>query len=139
MSRKPPTGAVKVRREARESTTPPVRDWEPFCCVKPGHFWVHESEIDTVRRTFLAQGRHPKVVLKDASRIKSLRYTFCKRAGDLEHTGQIVVHSLPQDWEEIATWMENLDCGLVYRGSGLAGATYQALVQLIKRKDRVYP
>ena len=87
MSRRPPTGAVKVRREAKESTTPPVRDWEGFCCAKPGHFWVYEEDIDKVRGEFLAQGRHPKVVLKDASRIKSLRYTFCKRADDQEHKG----------------------------------------------------
>ena len=138
MSRRPPTGAVKVRREARESTTPPVKEWEPWCCAKPGFFWVYEEDIDKVRGEFLAQGRHPKVVLKDASRIKSLRYTFCKRAGDQEHKGVCVVNALPQDWQEIAAWMENLDCGITYKGEGLAGACYKAFVTLIKKKDRVY-
>ena len=94
MSRRPPTGAVKVRREAKESTTPPVKEWEPWCCAKPGDFWVYEEDIDKVRGEFLAQGRHPKVVLKDASRIKSLRYTFCKRAGDREHKGVCVWSTL---------------------------------------------
>ena len=91
MSRKPATGAVKVRREARESTTPPVKEWEPWCCAKPGHYWVFEEDIGKVRGEFLAQGRHPKVVLKSADSIQSLRYTFCKRAGDLEHRGVCVL------------------------------------------------
>ena len=39
-----------------------------------------------------------------------------------------VCHALPQDWQEIAAWMENLDCGITYKGEGLAGACYKALV-----------
>ena len=31
-----------------------------------------------------------------------------------------------------------MDIGLVYRGEGLAGACYKALVRLISRKERVY-
>ena len=41
---------------------PPVRDWEAWCCAKPGHFWAYEEDIDKVCGEFLAQGRHPKVV-----------------------------------------------------------------------------
>ena len=85
MSRNVPTAAVKVRREAKESTTPPVGQWLPWCCAKPGHFWVYEEDIDRVRGDLLLQGRHAKVILKDGARIKSLRYTFSKRAGDQEH------------------------------------------------------
>ena len=138
MARHVPTGAVKVRREAKESTTPPVREWEAYCCAKPGHFWVFEEDIDRVRGEFLMEGRHPKVVLKDAARIKSLRYTFSKRVGDEEHKGVCVVHALPRDWQEIAAWLEALDIGLAYKGEGLAGACYKALSQLIRKKDRVY-
>ena len=135
MGRRVPTaGAIKVRREAKESTTPPVREWEFWCCAKPGHFWAYEEQIEKVRGEFLSQGRHPKVVLKDSTRIKSLRYTFCKRAGDSGHKGVCVVHALPQDWQEISTWLDNLDCGLSYKGEGLAGACYKALVALIKKR-----
>jgi 5-methylcytosine-specific restriction endonuclease McrA len=139
MSRSVPTGAVKVRREAKESTTPAVSQWLPWCCPKPGHFWAYEGDdIDAVRGEFLRQDRHPKVILKDGSRIKSLRYTFSKRAGDQEHKGVCVVHALPQDWREIEAWFGHLDIGLEYRGEGLAGACYKALTQLLRKKDRVY-
>jgi hypothetical protein len=134
MSRSVPTGAVKVRREAKESTTPAVGEWLPWCCPKPGHFWAYEGDaIDAVRGEFLRQGRHPKVILKDGSRIKILRYTFSKRVGDQEHKGVCVIHALPQDWREIEAWFGHLDIGLEYRGEGLAGACYKALTQLLRK------
>ena len=137
MARKPPTDTIKVRRTITENKTPPVCDWEEFCCVKEGHFWAYEDSMDVIRGTFLAQGRHPKVTLKDAHRIKTLRYTFAKRAADAGHTGACIIHALPENWRDIDTWMTNLECG-PYTGQGLAGATYQALVTLIKRKERHY-
>ena len=125
-----------MRREAQETKTPPVCDWEPWCCAKPGHFWCYETEIDRIRGEFLAQRRHPRVTLKDEARIKALRYTFTK--ADADHRGTCVLHALPQDWQEIQRWVTALDCGLIYRGEGLPAMTYKALLRLITRKERVY-
>jgi hypothetical protein len=53
----------------------------------------------------LATGRHPKVTLKDESRIKRLTYTFCAK----EHRrGQCVIHTMPGDGEEIQEFLRNL-------------------------------
>ncbi len=73
-----PCDIQKIKREARESETPDADAWKHFEEPAPGHFWAYEDAIDEVRGRFLAQGRHPKVILKDKQRIKSLVYTFTK-------------------------------------------------------------
>ena len=133
-----PCAFERVRREAGESTAPPFEEWLPWeGKLQPGHFW--SENIEQARGQMLSLGRVPKVVLKDESQIKSLRYTFNKREA---HEGACVVHALPCDWREITQWLENLkrehNVSLPYRGEGLPNMTFKVLLHLLRTKDRVY-
>ena len=137
MARQPVT-CQNLKRTAHESKIPPVDEWEPFCCIKPGHYWVEQDDTVRNRGDFLQTGRSPRVVLKDIGSVKSLRYTCGKKSGGTEHMGTCVVHALPPNWKEIQAWVNDLDCGLVYRGEGLPSMSYKVLLRLISRKERIY-
>ena len=52
-----PLKSEKIRREAESSKTPAFCNWTPWPGVSrmaPGHFYVEESELDTVRASLLA-------------------------------------------------------------------------------------
>ena len=103
--------------------------------IVPGHFWAFDGEIEDIRGKFLQSGRHPKCVLKSENSIKILIYTFAKTE---KYKGQCFVHSVPKDYLEIVQWLENLNLNIPYRGQGLPGISYQVLINLIKKKDRLY-
>ena len=93
--------------------------------------------MEATRCQLLASGRHPKVTLVNECKIKALTYTFCAT----EHRrGQCVIHSMPQDADEVPAFLRNINAsemGIVYKGQGMAGVTYAVLLRLLKQK-RVY-
>ena len=128
----------KVRREVQSTKTPPFVEWEPWRGVEhlaPGHYRAPEEDIEAIRAQFLETGRHPRVVLKDETSIKSLQYTCCKRDGV---SGVVVVHGVPKDAEAIQRWLECLDLEMPYRGEGLPSVSYKVLLHLLRRRERVY-
>jgi len=128
------TDFQKIKRDGRESTTPDASEWKLFSWPpQPGHFYVEEDQIDFVRELFLKDKKHPKVVLKDESRIKSLRYVFTKID---DEKGTCVVHARPPDAVDMIQWLQNLDIGMSYKGEGLANLTYKVLNKLIKKRER---
>ena len=48
-----PAACQKLKRTAQESKTPPVDEWEPLCCVRVGHFWVDQDDIEKIVETFV--------------------------------------------------------------------------------------
>ncbi len=109
---------------------------EPFAgAIVPGDFHAPEDDMDAIRELFLAEGRHPRVALKDAWRIKRLTYVFASE----EHTGTCTIHAWPEDAPKIAAWLNALAVGVPYTGQGLATATHQVLLKLLKRsRERVF-
>ena len=86
----------KLRGEQKASTTPVVGDWRPWVRqLEPGHFFADTESLPGVRAWFLAGGRHPKCILKDEIRLKSLVYSLTKR--DNLGTGVVVIHGLPEE------------------------------------------
>ena len=74
-------GAPKLRREHKSSaTTPSANEWRPWeDVVEPGHYSTTEESMGQVRAWFLASGRSPRVILKDAGSVKTLMYTCTAR------------------------------------------------------------
>ena len=69
-----PHSHEQMKREALQSTTPAAEEWEPWAGeLHPGHFSAQEESMEQVRCELLATGRHPKVLLKDDARIRSLQ------------------------------------------------------------------
>jgi hypothetical protein len=122
----------RLKREVQSSTTPDASEWVPLGdgLPPPGHYCVAEDEIGEVRGRFLASGRRPKVLLKDAFSTKALRYTFVR--GRDTHKGVVHIHTLPEHATEIQTWLKALDIGIPYRGEGLPNASYKVLLKLLK-------
>ena len=136
VNRKVATTSEKIRRDAKESTTPEASEWGAWTgAFKPGHYYVDEEGIETVRGEFLSKNRHPKLLMKDESRIKALKYTFTRAE---EECGTCTIHAMPSDANDIMRWLEKLDCGIKYRGEGLPGITYKVLVKLAKQRERRY-
>ena len=125
----------QIKREFKESTTPDFSEWIPYNELLPGHFWVFDYRIDEIRQDLLCQNRHPKCILKDEARIKTLIYTFTKTDKD---KGQCIIHTVPPECYEIIEWLKNLDLGISYRGEGLANITYKVFSHLVNKKERVY-
>ena len=112
----------KLRRDVQNTTTPDAAEWLalPDLAVglpQPGHYFVDEDHIDTVRGQFLRTGRHPKCILKDMHVTKSLRYTFVR--GRDSHKGVLHIHGMPAFSLEIMDWLRALDLRIPYRGEGL--------------------
>ncbi|MDP7069711.1 MAG: HNH endonuclease, partial [Candidatus Peribacteraceae bacterium] len=136
MNRKAVTCIEKIRRDAKETTTPDASEWTLWKGeAMDGHFWCDECIIDDVRTEFLKRNQHPKVILKDESRIKSLRYTFTR--ADKE-CGTCIIHAMPSDAFDIMKWLDKLDCSIKYRGEGLPSISYKVLVKLVRTKERRY-
>ncbi len=57
--------------------------------IVPGEFRAPEDEMDAIREAFLKEGRHPRVTLKDAWRIKTLTYVFASE----EYTGTCAIYT----------------------------------------------
>jgi hypothetical protein len=76
LMRRLPCEFTRLAREAGESKTPDASEWLPYTGLAVGHFFVAEDQIEIARGELLSAGRHPRVVLKDESRIKRLVYTF---------------------------------------------------------------
>ena len=64
-----------------------------------------------VRAWFLASGRSPRVILKDASAVRTLVYT-CTAKDNMR--GVVCVHIMLPEFREIQAWLEHLDLGLKY-------------------------
>ena len=97
---------------------------------EPGHFLVDMEDLPGVRAWFLAGGRHPKCVLKDEIRLKSLVYSLTKR--DNLGKGVVVVHGLPEEAGDIQEWIRNLGIDMPYRGEGLPAISAKVLHHLIR-------
>ena len=124
----------RIKQPPRASTTTVVAPQEFMGEIVPGEFHAHEDEMDAIRELFLKQGRHPRVTLKDAWRIKALTYIFARE----EHTGTCTIHAWPEDASKIAAWLDALGIGIPYNGQGLATATHQVFLKLLKRsRERV--
>ena len=92
--------------------------------------------MDRVRAWFLASGRSPRVILKDAGSVKTLMYTCTARD---QAKGVVTIHCAPPEFEAIKLWLAELDLGLKYTGSGLPAISAQVLNLLVKRgKEREY-
>ncbi len=63
---------IQIKRDFKESKTPDFSQWLPYTEAVPGHFHVPEDHVENVRSDFLAKGQHPKCVMKDEQRIKTL-------------------------------------------------------------------
>ena len=83
-----------------------------------------------VRAWFLASGRSPRVILKDAGSVKTLMYTCTARD---QAKGVVTIHCAPPEFEAIERWLAELDLGLKYTGSGLPAISAQVLTVLVKR------
>ena len=136
-ARKPAKDSIeKIKRDVKESTTPPATEWMLWNGeARAGHFWVPEESIDEARSEFLAAHRHPKVILKDELRIKSLRYTFTRAE---KESGTCIVHAMPSDWYDMTRWLDKLGCGITYRAESLQSLYYKVLVKLVTQKSRRY-
>ena len=127
-----PCAFQKLKREGLESTTPELKDWQPWEGeARPGHFYA--EDMDEARADLLKVGRHAKVTMRDEQSIKSLIYTFtvCD-----DYKGVCVIHSLPQEWREIKAWIQNLPLNIAYRGEGLPNITWKVLQALIRKRPR---
>ena len=125
-------------KRQRRATAPEPWDGQ----IIPGDFRVPEGEMDDIRGRFLAQGRHPRVTLRDAWRTRKLHYIF---TADEEHAGEtITIHGWPGDWAKIADWLAELrrtvpGFDVEYAGQGIAGATLESLLRLLKvLRQRVF-
>ncbi len=83
------------------------------------------------RAWFLAQGKHPKVLLKSETGPRALIYNCTKRADTC--VGAVVLHSLPDNSDVVAAWVKRLDCGLEYRGEGLPNMALKVLHRLVNK------
>lgn len=117
---------ARMRKVQKQSQTPPAAEWEEFNGeIRPGHFWVFEDSIASVRASLLQQGRNPKVVMKDEIRIRTL---ICKLRNE---TCQI--HSLPEHRGDLEAWLKRLDVGITYKGEGLPALSLKVLQTLVRR------
>ena len=131
-------GVTRLKKEQKQSTTPSYQDWKQFNNeIAPGHYKVSEEEIDQVRGWLLSQGKHPRVLMKDALRTKSLILRLAKSEGG----GQMHIHGVPEEADEIDNWIQNLDLkNLEYRGEGLPNISQKVLLHLAKhsKEERVF-
>ena len=128
----------KVKKEFATTKTPPFAEWKPWYGlqqISPGHYFASEDDIDSVRAQFLQSGRHPRVQLKDETSMKSLRYT-CTKLDKM--SGTVIIHSVPKYADEIYNWLTCLGLQEEYRGEGLPSTSYKVLLQLLKRRERMY-
>ena len=126
---------AKLRREHQASaTTPPAHEWEPWAWhLAPGHFYAEEEELSSIRAWFLVGDRSPRVVLKDAGTVRTIIYA-CTAKDQLK--GNICIHAVPPEFEQIKSWLGELDLGLKYTGQGLPAISAQLLLLLVKRRLR---
>ena len=85
----------------------------------------------------MSQGKHPRVLMKDALRTKSLILRLTKSEGG----GQMHIHGIPPEADDIQHWIQNLDLkNLEYRGEGLPNISQKVLLQLAKhnKEERIY-
>ncbi len=132
------TTVVRLKKEQRQTTTPIASEWKPWQRVlQPGHYTVSEEQLPLERAWFLEQGRHPKVLLKSVTEVRSLIYNCTKRADAC--VGAVTLHSLPDNSQMVAEWVKRLDCGLEYRGEGLPNMALKVLHRLVKQgRERVW-
>ncbi len=112
---------------------PPTAEWKPWDkTIEPGHFYVFESDICSVRQWFLEQGICPKVLLKDELRPRTLIH-------NIRTQEPCVVHALPDTSGAMEQWLKRLNIGLEYRGEGLPSLSLKVLQTLVKRsRERVW-
>ena len=103
----------------------------------PGHSYVAEDRLPEVRRELMAGGRHPKVLLKDASCVRALVY-ICHPVKDEKRKGTVYIHGLPEQAREIQAWLRRLEVNLPYKGEGLPNITKKVLLTLLKDRERTY-
>ena len=118
-----PTTA-KLRREHQSSAiTPSAHEWQQWAWkLAPGHFCCAEEEIAGIRAWFLAGGRSPRVLLKDAGSVRTIVYN-CTAKDSAK--GNVCVHAVPIEFEQIKSWLEELALGIKYTGQGLPAISAQ--------------
>jgi hypothetical protein len=104
--------------------------------LQPGHDFCTEDDIGLARGWFLAQGRCPWVVTKDATSAKSLQYPSTAKESC---RGVVVTHSAPADYMEIRRRLTELDLGIKHTGQGLPNISAQVLLLPIKRARQRAP
>ena len=126
-----PTNA-KLRREHQASaSTPPAHEWGRWeWKLAPGHYHAEEEQIAGIRAWFLAGGRSPRVIMKDAASVRLLIYACTAKD---KGRGNICVHAVPPEFEQIKTWLERLSLGIKYTGQGLPAISAHVLLLLVKR------
>ena len=135
MKRELPSNSAKVQKQSRPNKkTPPAIEWGVWNWrIEPGHFFVEDESINSVRGWFLQQQRHPRVVLKDELTIRCLVYT-CSKIDQV--SGVCVVHAMPKESSDIMEWLQRLPVSIEYRGEGLPGITNKVLLALLGQKNR---
>ena len=74
--------------------------------------------------------------MKDAASVRLLVYA-CTAKDELR--GNICVHAVPPEFEQIKSWLQELNLGIKYTGASLASISAQILLLLVKRgKSREY-
>ena len=131
-------GIQRLKKEQKQSTTPAYCDWQQFKYdIRHGHFWCNEEEVDSVRSWLLSQGKHPRVMMKDALKTKSLMVHLSKNDGG----GICHIHGVPEEAPDIQQWLDNLELpGLRYKGEGLPNISQKVLLHLTKqsKQERAY-
>ena len=131
LQRRRTTAVQRLKKDQRATTTPPASEWLPWLRkLVPGHYGLAEEELNLERAWFLERGLHPKVLLKSETSARALLYNCSKRLDGC--TGSVHLHALPDHSAEVARWVGELDCGLIYRGEGLPNMALKALHRLIK-------
>ena len=133
LSKRRVEATIRLRKAQRPVQTPPAAEWEPWKGeLRPGHFRVEEETISTVRGELMEKGVFPKVLMKDAGRIRAL---VCRLGKET-----CTIHALPEDWGHVAHWVHKLNLPNVhYRGEGLPAMSLKILQTLIRlSRERVW-
>ena len=132
------TENVKLKKAQRISTTPPADEWLKWDSkIEPGHFSCEESSLNDVRAWFLRRGKEPRLSMRDCVDVRALSYTCTQRLDGC--VGLLVIHLLPEHWEEINLWLCKLDVDIKYQGQGMSGMSLKVLNHLIRvGRERVY-
>jgi hypothetical protein len=100
----------KVRKEILQSSVPEVLEWKLFSLESPSQH-MYADDLEDVRKILLEKHISPRLVMKNAVEVKSLR------------TKTFTVHHLPNESQDIQRWVLSLDENYAYKGEGLPGTT----------------
>ena len=87
--------------------------------------------MSSIRAWFLQQHKSPKVLMKDEVKVRTLIYNI--RKNEANGPGVCYIHSLPEYYDELQSWLQRLDVNLQYRGEGLPALSLKVLQTLVRK------